>query len=87
MKRIAIIIMLLVSFCLGACMPIIAEAEQTRPLKIWFENENGIMRTYCLIDGNTGVNYIVVATSDSNGGDAPAITPRLNADGSLYVTD
>ena len=46
MKRIKTIIMsatLLVSgFILGACGTI-ATAEQKRPLKIWFENENGKM--------------------------------------------
>lgn len=36
-------------------------AEQTWPLKIWFQNENGKMETYCLVDENTGVNYVVVS--------------------------
>lgn len=87
MKRIAIIIMCLVCFLFGACTPVMASAKQDNPLKIWFHNENGQLQTYCLVDENTGVNYIVVATSAPNGGDAPAITPRLNASGSLYVTD
>lgn len=87
MKKIAMVVSLMFAFLLGACLPVVTEAKQDRPLKIWFENQNGQLHTYSLVDENTGVNYIVVATSAPNGGDAPAITPRLNADGSLYVTD
>lgn len=87
MKRIVVVVMCLICFIFGACAPVGASAEQDRPLKIWFENKNGQLYTYSLVDENTGVNYIVVATCAPNGGDAPAITPRLNADGSLYVTD
>ena len=86
MKRIAIIFMCLVCLVLGACMPVVANADQTRPLKIWYENSNGAVHTYCLVDSNTGVNYVVVSTECGNGGYSIAITPRLNADGSLYVT-
>lgn len=89
MKRIKTIIMsatLLVSgFILGACGTI-ATAEQKRPLKIWFENENGKMETYCLVDENTGVNYIVVSGELYQKGIGTAITPRLNTDGSLYIS-
>lgn len=87
MKRIIFIICLVCAFIFGACMPMSAIAEQTRPLKIWFHNENGRLQTFCVVDEETGVNYVVVATDDVNGGDAPAITPRLNADGSLYVSN
>ncbi len=87
MKRIVIVLMCLICFLFGAYIPMVVNAEQARPLKIWLHNENGRLQTFCLVDENTGVNYIVVATNDTNGGDAPAITPRLNADGSLYVTD
>jgi hypothetical protein len=86
MKRVAIIFMCLICLALGACMPVIASAEQTRPLKIWYENSNGYVNTYCLVDSNTGVNYIVVAADGPESHGNPAITPRLNADGSLYVT-
>ena len=87
MKKIICIICLIFAFLLGACSTTVASADQEWPLKIWFHNENGRLQTFCLIDEDTGVNYVVVATNDTNGGDAPAITPRLNADGSLYVTD
>ena len=87
MKRIAIILMCLICFLFGACAPVMASAEQTRPLKIWFENENGSMKTYCVVDNNTGVNYIVVSGDLHGDPIGAAITPRLNVDGSLYVTD
>ena len=35
-----------------------------------------------LVDGETGVNYMVVLRR----GETATVTPRLNADGSLYVT-
>lgn len=87
MKRIAIILMCLICLTLGACIPMSANAEQTRPLKIWYHNSNGAMHTYCLRDDDTGVNYVVVSTERGNGEYSIAITPRLNADGSLYVTN
>lgn len=87
MKRIILVLCLIFTFILGSCTSMTVIAEQTKPLKIWLHNENGRMQTFCLVDECTGVNYIVVATNDTNGGDAPAITPRLNADGSLYITD
>ena len=90
MKRVFIIVMCLLSFILGACAVTTANAEQTYPLKIWKQNRNGQMETWQLVDEDTGVNYIVVAPSYSSTGnsyDGITITPRLNADGSLYVTN
>lgn len=85
-KTIVITLSFMISgFILGACANIVS-AEQTHPLKIWFENENGKMETYCLVDENTGVNYIVVSGELYQKGIGTAITPRLNADGSLYVS-
>lgn len=43
-----------------------------------FAEEDKYIRTY--VDEDTGVNYLVVCTLEGG------ITPRLNADGSLYVT-
>ena len=89
MKKIKTIIItstfMLSGFIFGACGNTVM-AEQTRPLKIWFENENGKMETYSLIDENTGVNYIVVSGELYDKGIGTAITPRLNADGTLYVS-
>ena len=90
MKKIICVVCIMLAFVLGACSTTMVYAEQTRPLKIWKENRNGQMETWKIIDENTGVNYIVVAPkyTDSSGNsyDAVAITPRFNADGTLYVT-
>lgn len=86
MKRIIFVICLMLAFLFGACIPTMADAEQNYPLKIWAQNENGAFSTLNVVDERTGVNYVVVGFSgDEKGG--VAITPRLNADGSLYVTD
>ena len=86
MKRITIIIMCIICFFLGACMPTTIKADQTWPLKIWAQNENGGYSTLNVVDENTGVNYIVVSLASNGHYSGLAITPRLNADGSLYVT-
>ena len=85
MKKIILVICLVCAFILGACSTTVAHAEQTYPLKIWKHNDNGAMHTFCLVDDNTGVNYVVVST-ECGGGYSVAVTPRLNADGSLYVS-
>lgn len=63
-----------------------AIAGQNGSIKIWFENENGMMQTYCIVDEKTGVNYIVVSGKIYSTGLGTSITPRLNDDGSLYIT-
>ena len=68
-------------------MPIVADAEQKYPLKIWAQNENGSLQTCVVVDDDTGVNYVVVTAMTYSNAKTIAITPRLNADGSLYVTD
>lgn len=87
MKKFVTACALALAFMVGACSPVNeVVAEQNRPLKIWKENENGAYETLCVVDENTGVNYVVVATEVGNGHRSIAITPRLNADGSLYVS-
>lgn len=84
----AVILLVVFGFVLGACGST-AIAEQTHPLKIWKENRNGQMETWKVVDENTGVNYIVVApryTETGNSFDGISITPRLNADGTLYTS-
>lgn len=74
---------------LVGCSTVNAVAEQKYPLKIWYQNRNGQMETWCLVDDDTGVNYIVVApnwSSSGNAYDGVAITPRLNQDGSLFIS-
>ena len=86
MKKFLMAGALALAFMVGACSPVSEViAEQTRPLKIWLENENGHMVTYHMVDERTGVNYVVVENQIHHGGGI-AITPRLNTDGSLYVS-
>lgn len=70
---------------LGACS-MTTYAEQENPLKIWFHNQNGNYQTLCVVDDDTGVNYVVVATELGGGHRSISVTPRLNADGTLYVS-
>lgn len=87
MKKIFIIIGMMFMFILGSCAVTTVSAEQTWPLKIWKQNENGCFTTLCLVDENTGVNYIVVSGQNYSNTPTIAITPRLNADGTLYTGD
>ena len=86
-NRIIFVVLLLLAFMMGACSVGTVKAEQTRPIKIWYQNENGQYKTMYVVDENTGVNYIVVAATSLYGDKTTtvAITPRLNADGTLYV--
>lgn len=81
MKRALLLLSLIIMFLLGACSTAVVSAEQTYPIKIWRQNNNGYYDTLLVVDEDTGVNYIVASCSKS-----VSITPRLNADGSLYVT-
>lgn len=85
MKKIGIVLCCLTMFILGACSVGVVSAEQTWPLKIWKQNENGAYNTLCVVDEDTGVNYIVVSMSRANTDYCIAICPRYNADGTLYV--
>lgn len=86
MRKTFVIIALIFAFLLGACCTVEVEAVQDNPIKIWPENENGPYRTLCVVDEETGVNYIV-ATIDKYGEiRGIGITPRLNADGSIYTS-
>lgn len=86
MRKTFIIIALMFAFLLGACCTVNVEAAQDNPIKIWPENENGPYRTLCIVDDETGVNYIVTAIEGFSRWYGIAITPRLNADGSLYTS-
>ena len=85
--RIFVILSLVVAFLLGACSVETVKAEQNRPIKIWYQNENGQYKTLYVVDEETGVNYIVVAATSLYGDKTTtvAITPRLDSDGSLYI--
>lgn len=79
------ITLILSGFILGACGSNVI-AEQTHSLKIWKQNENGKMETFCVVDEDTGVNYVVVTAGTNNTENGVAITPRLNADETLYIS-
>ena len=79
------IVFVFAGFLLGACGSTVF-AEQDYPLKLWKQNENGSYQTWHVIDDDTGVNYIVFAAKDGTTSKGCTITPRLNADGSLYIS-
>lgn len=81
---IAVLTLILVA-AVTCCVTIPADAAQDRPLKIWPQNENGRFMTLVVVDEDTGVNYVVVNFYAPNGSGL-AISPRYNADGSLYIT-
>ena len=85
-KRIACIVLCAVmALMLIGCAAKADAAEQTSPLKIWGQNTNGAYHTAVVVDDETGVNYVVVSTSCYSNAIPIAITPRLNADGTLYT--
>ena len=86
MKRIAIIACMVLCIILGACSVTMVGAEQNRPVKIWLENTNGSYETAIIVDEKTGVNYIIASGELHSKSRGIAITPRLNGDGTLYVT-
>ena len=67
---------------LGACGSVESHATHASNFKMYKEIEKGSMEVHYLIDGSTGVNYIVL--DRYKGG--VTITPRLNADGTLYTS-
>lgn len=86
MKRIAIIACMVLCVVLGACGVTMVGAEQNRPVKIWAENTNGSYDVLIVVDEETGVNYIAIGGEAYSRPRGTAITPRLNKDGTLYVT-
>lgn len=86
MRKLLLISALILAFALGACCTVAAEAEQTGPIKIWLENKNGPYSTLCIVDENTGVNYIVASVYFYGHSGSVAVTPRYNSDGTLYTT-
>lgn len=90
MKRTGIIALCMTMMLLGGCVgsTAVAKESQDYPLKIWKQNVNGNYMTMNVVDEETGVNYVVVVCRNSGAYQSPtiAITPRLNADGTLYVS-
>lgn len=90
-QKIICVIALFYCFFLVACGKItttkpMIENKLDSPLKIYYENTNGAYYTYCVVDDDTSVNYIVVSTERGNGEYLIAITPRMNPDGTLYIS-
>lgn len=71
---------------LGGILAVKADAAQDYPLKIWKQNENGPFKTLVVVDEDTGVNYVVVSGELYQRTMGIAVSPRYNADGSLYVS-
>ena len=86
MRKTSVIIALIFAFLLGACCTVKVGAVQNNPIKIWPENENGPYRTLCIVDEQTGVNYIGTAIEAYGSWYGIALTPRYNSDGSLYTS-
>ena len=87
MKKIGIVLVLLLCMLIGACgmSAVQTIAEQNGELKIWFQSNSGSVSSMIIVDDKTGVNYIAIGTTYANDGGL-AITPRLNADGTLYTS-
>ena len=87
-KRASIIgIVVLLVMCLFCMMAINVDATQNNPLKIWYQSKNGMYTVLNVVDEDTGVNYVVIGGELHGDPIGTCITPRLNADGSLYVSD
>ena len=86
MKKVLVIISMVAMFMLGACSATTVSAGQDNPIKIWPQNKNGTYETLKVVDTETGVNYIVVSGDLYSHSRGIAITPRLNADGTLYIS-
>lgn len=83
---IVLIAVLMIVGSIGGLLVIEADAAQDYPLKIWKQNENGPFKTLVVVDEDTGVNYVVVSGELYQRTMGIAISPRYNADGSLYVS-
>lgn len=82
MKKLIIVLIIAVSFMLGACVSASASAEQEGSLKIYRQSEVAQYKTLNVVDHETGVNYVVFVCSEVG----VAICPRYNADGTLYLS-
>lgn len=87
MKKLLVCMALIAAFTLGACsdaeVQADAEEETVEAFSFtWVSNAGFFGSIHAVVDNETGVNYIVV---ERNSG--VSITPRFNADGSLYVSE
>lgn len=75
-KLIMAVIALVLTFCLAGCVEPDCEPKEK-------DNDDIFIWT----DEETGVQYVVYRFIVVNGGGAGGITPRLNADGTLYTEE
>lgn len=85
------IILVISGFILGACGSNIYAAnsiEGTFRYKNTYETNGGMLEVLEYIDQETGVNYIVIGSWNQYHVryEGITITPKLNTDGSLYIT-
>ncbi|KRN29217.1 hypothetical protein IV38_GL000097 [Lactobacillus selangorensis] len=65
-----------------------AKAQENSPLKFTYnQDSNGRDSTKIIHDKETGVEYIVVESRSAGEDGKVAVTPRLNADGTVYHTE
>ena len=86
MKQFLVCMALIAAFTLGACsdagVQVNAEEETVEAFSSTWVSDTGFFGSiHTVVDNETGVTYIVV---ERNSG--VTITPRFNADGSLYVS-
>ena len=67
---------------LGGILAVKADAAQKEQLELYEVGNKGYYDKFIIVDSVTGVNYVVIECCHK----AVSITPRLNADGSLYVS-
>lgn len=79
---VAVIAVLLTLGVLGGILAVEADAAQERLFEICESSNKHYHDVFTIVDNDTGVNYIAIASYHK----AISITPRLNADGSLYVS-
>ena len=77
-------ILILFALALVLCLISCKESNKTDETPIKVENDNNIS---IWIDEETGVQYIIYSDYVGGGGGfGICITPRLNADGTLYIS-
>lgn len=91
MKRLFICMALIAAFTFGACGDAGVQVNAKKEIRDAFSftlvsNDGFFGSIHTVVDNDTGVNYIVVEHSSTRG-HSVSITPRLNADGALYVSE
>ena len=76
-----------IGFIMGGCADNVKAESGSSIYTFSKDGETGNVESYTMVDGLTGVNYVVIKYWDNrDSGVSITTTPRLNADGTLYVT-